>query len=414
MALVLLLVPLDLEVVLVPPVDFAESLRKISLFAFEIPALCLVAATAKGLIQRLRERLRSPLVLALIMILTSSLLSALAQPSLRTAHAVLRLLEALAIGYAVSSVARTAARQLVVPMAAMAVLQSSLAVVQVARGEVFGLYFIGEQPPLLELGDLVSAKGTFSHPYLLAGWAAVGAAACLAMAARACGPGPRVGAAVLVSVAAVPIGLTFSRMSLVGFALAVPVLAAAAKRSARIRLPLLSLLLGFGVPALIAFEGWYARGEQSLSGGGADVVSSGRLRLLTQAAELVRDSPLFGVGPGEYAPALRDAYDITRPSEILPVHHVPALIAAETGVAAGVASLVLLGLLAWRSSRSSLAWTAFALYLPFVLLDWPYGQPQGLPVLAAWVGLVLALSSRSTEKPTYGPATSPESAPCTS
>ena len=405
LAMTLLLVPLDLEVVLAESATRGEELHRLSFFAWDLPALTLLLVSATDMARHAR-RARDPVVAAVTCLLATYVLSALAHPSGRALHTTIRLLEAVAIAHAVRQSARQDMRLLVWPIGMMVLLQSVLAVVQVSTGEVLGLGVLGEHPPLLPVGDTVMAKGTFSHPYLLAGWSAVAGTVLLVAASQARRTGVRLLVSCLTALAAVPIGLTFSRMGVLGLLLAAPVMAWAAIHRPTVRLPAAGLAIGFLGSSAAAFGGWSARAEQTTGSAGtsADALSSGRVEFLRQGGDLLADSPLLGVGPGQYGTALEASGSVSPESPLFPVHAVPALIAVEAGVLAGFAALALLAVLTWRALRGAQAWCVFAAYVPFVVLDWPYGQPQGLPVLAAWVGAVLCLARvRSAASPAPQP-----------
>lgn len=404
LAMTLLLAPLDLEVILVESATRGEELHRLSFFAWDLPALVLLLVSATDMLRRAR-RVRDPVVAAVTCLLATYVLSALLHPSGRALHTTVRLLEAVAIAYAVRQAERHDLRLLLWPIGMMVALQSMLAVVQVSTGEVLGLGALGEHPPLLPVGDTVMAKGTFSHPYLLAGWSAVVATVLLMAASRTRRTGARYLLSSLTALAAVPIGLTFSRMGVLGLLLAAPVVMWTAIRRPTVRLPASGLAIGFLGSSAAAVGGWSARAEQTTgsTGTSADAVSSGRVEFLRQGGDLLAGSPLLGVGPGQYGPALEASGLVPPESPLFPVHAVPALIGVEAGLLAGSAALALLAVMGWRALRRAQAWYVYVAYLPFVLLDWPIGQPQGLPVLAAWVGAVLCLARVMSAAPAPQP-----------
>jgi O-antigen ligase len=253
------------------------------------------------------------------------------------------------------------------------------------------------------------AKGTFPHPYLLAGWAAMAVGVAFAVAVRTASPWARWASVIVAALGSTALAVTFSRMSVAGLALASPAAGWGALRSRRYRVPAAAVVFGFLTPAALFIGGWSARAGQTTggSGSGVDALASGRVTFAKQSLELIRDSPLLGVGPGQYAVALADQLQLPHDLLVYPVHNVPLLLAAETGVAGGLAALVVLLALMNGARRTLDAWIALSLYLPFVLLDWPFGQPHGVLVLAMWAGVVAKLNASKPHIPVH-----PECANC--
>lgn len=280
--------------------------------------------------------------------------------------------------------------------------QSILATGQVLAGQALGLTLLGfgesQSYPLIPFGGLPSARGTFFHPYVLAGFAVIVSTIVFARTVLLHQQRRLMYAATCAI--AVPIGLTYSRMSVLAllgvmsFALFVP-----RGRRRRNAVGLSALLLGVMLPAVVTADGWIARGQQSLGDGGAgaggavDRFSSGRLTFAKQAGGLIADEPLFGVGPTTYV----DVLGRVDPSLdlVFHVHVVPALIAAESGILAGVVFLLLLvnlALGAWRAG--GVARALFCAPLAFLVLDhFLYSSTQGVVLLAIWIGYVSGLSN---------------------
>lgn len=279
--------------------------------------------------------------------------------------------------------------------------QSILATGQVLAGRALGLTLLGlgeaQSFPLILFAGLPSARGTFFHPYILAGFAVI--ASTIIFARTVLLDKQRRSMYVATCAVGAPIGLTYSRMSVLAL-LGVAAFALAAPRVDRRRHAqgVSALLLGALVPALVTLDGWVARGQQSLGeggvgeGGAADKFSSGRLTFLEQAGGLIRDEPFFGVGPTSYV----DVLGRVDPSLdlVFHVHVVPVLIAAESGILAGVVFVLLmvgLAVQAWRTG--AVARALFCAPLPFLLLDhFLYSTTQGLVLLAVWIGCLSGLS----------------------
>ena len=66
------------------------------------------------------------------------------------------------------------------------------------------------------------------------------------------------------------------------------------------------------------------------------------------------------------------------------------LAAAEGGVWTGLAMVVLLGVVGWRALRTDeVALAVYVALLPFLLLDhFAYSLPQGMVILAVWLGFL--------------------------
>lgn len=276
---------------------------------------------------------------------------------------------------------------------AVALEQSLLAVGQVIAGHGLGLSALGlgdlESVPLIPFGGVPSARGTFLHPYVLAGFTAV---MCTILLARTLLYHKRFWTFwALTAATAVPLGLTFSRMSVLALGLFSIVLVAARCGRCRRAGCLAALLLGVLTPAISAADGWIARGQQSVQASDAETLTSGRLILLRQAWQLIESSPLLGVGPDNYLSVVGGKNpDLER---ILHVHNVPLLVAAENGILAGLLLTALLVSLAIAALRSGAAarWIFCAL-LPFLLLDhFAYSRVQGLVLFGLWIGAVLGV-----------------------
>lgn len=279
-------------------------------------------------------------------------------------------------------------------LAIVGVEQSLLAIGQAITGRPLGLAALGlgELPSLaLPLaGGVTSVRGTLFYPYMLAGFSVL---ICTIMLAGTLLSHRRSLFWVLSMAAAVPIGLTYSRMSVLAvFGLAAVLLLAGGPRR-RNAIGLAAVLSGALIPAALTFEGWLARGQQTVAATDAESVSSGRIMLVRQAWMIIKDAPIFGVGPGNYTDVLAQTEPDT--PYLLPVHNVPLLVAAEAGVLAGlmcVALLCSLGMLAWQSGVASRS--LYCAILPFLFLDViPYRTPQGIVMFGLWIGAVMSVAS---------------------
>jgi len=126
--------------------------------------------------------------------------------------------------------------------------------------------------------------------------------------------------------------------------------------------------------------GWLERVSQPLND-----LDSGRLELVRQAILVIREHPVFGVGPGQYGPAIADL-----PPDVINytmVHVVPMLVAAEFGIAVGIASLFWLVALGVRSLRVSVYSTALlGAVVPYLFLDnMHYVFPAGFAMFGLWL-----------------------------
>jgi hypothetical protein len=309
-------------------------------------------------------------------------------PSPQGTQTVLRVLAAVLLAIAIVRLLGSPRRPLIVgAIGAGAIAQTAIAVLQVRAGAPLGMPWLGEfADPLYEVGGHVAARGTMYHHYLLAGLALVAAVLLAAEGLR----GGRIAMwwTAATALAAIPIGLTYSRAGLAGLALAIAALAIGARARPRPHLlAIAAILAGAGIPSLLTFDAWTTQSEKSFEPNGRDI-------LLREGLALYATEPLVGIGPGRMVIALADQ-ERSRPGSVellQPTHDVPILALVEGGPLAGVACTVLIAAAAWRARRS---WPALALvgaYLPFVLLDhFPYTHAQGLVLSGVWLGAVVAL-----------------------
>jgi len=157
--------------------------------------------------------------------------------------------------------------------------------------------------------------------------------------------------------------------------------------------------------AVVLHTGWQERASQTLSN-----LDSGRLELMGQAVLVIREHPVFGVGPGQYGPALTDL-----PPEVIDhvmVHAVPLLVAAEFGIVAGIAFLSWLIVNGVRSLRVSIHSIAlFCAVVPYLFLDsLHYVLPMGVTMFGIWLAALDSdrlLCERDRDGPKRSMATEP-------
>ena len=386
--LAVLLLPFNVEVQLAEYGGFSDLQHRVSFFLFDIPLLLLAVVSVPSLLKLRPGPLRATAWgIGALVALTALALAV--HPSARGFQVLARLVMNLAVpALTWAALSRGWQRGLGGALAGAAVLQTAIGIGQVVRGETLGLTFLGENPPLLPFGDALAAKGTFVHPYMLAAFAllACGAAivAYLDLQERAW--------LVALAVVAVPIGLTYSRMSalaVVGVGIALVI--ASIKRGGWAAHALIALLLGLGIPALATVDAWVGKAKPVPAETGVDAVTNFRGTFTEEALDLISDEPVVGVGPGLYVLALEKRYGTGAEEEVFPVHNVPLLVAAESGIPAGVLATVLLACLGWAALRAGTGpLVVFLAYAPFLLLDhFPYDNFQGLTMTGLWAGMIL-------------------------
>lgn len=371
----------------------------VSIFFFDLPAIALAIVTL-GIVFRAERRIpKGPIAIAAASLILLVTLSLLLDPSARGVQTVLRVLEAALLAFVVARLARGDDIKTVAGgFIGVACLEAALGLSQVIRGQTLGLTGLGENPPLTAFGESLSAKGTFVHHYIFGAYLLVAAAAAIAMAMRT---GKKLWLLPLPLLAA-GFGFTYSRTGAIAIVLAVGVLVIHGwVRDRFLILAAAFLLMGTGISMIASPDGWLLRvrqtvGTEKIPGvSRLDSVSTERIILIRQAGEMISEEPLTGIGAGFYSFALAEQLGQPRDSEIefKPVHNVPILIAAESGIPAGVVTLTLLALLgfaAWRGGPD--AQVLYVIYLPFLMLDhFPYDAPMGLALTGLWAGTILWL-----------------------
>ncbi len=355
----------------------------VNLYLFDLPQALLVAATIPALARGLRARSLGLGAGLWAVIASVVLLSFAVHPSLEGVQTIFRVLGALSIAVAFAGLDRRE-RTLVLGALAVATLtQTAWSVAQVLTGGPLGASWLFEsQKPLARAGDAWVPKGTMQTPYLLTALALVSSLLLTRHALRA----RTVSWAFAIIALVIPVGLTYSRGALAGLVAAIAVLAPRAHTDLARRIVVVALAAGVAVPGALTWSGWLARGEQF----GEERADSGRGILMLQGLAVFAMEPLMGVGPGRYMAAVRSLTDDpgTR-ARLLPTHDVPLLVAAESGVVAGAAVIVLLGALVLRAlrDRDDAAIALYLVMLPFWLLDpLPYALPQGTVLTGLWLG----------------------------
>jgi hypothetical protein len=375
-------------------------------FPVDAAFAALLIFSIRPLIGRIRSR-SVGLATAAAGLLWAALVVALAfHPSGRGVLHLFRFAGVIAAADTLASLRRSTERTVAVGALVVTTgLQAMIAVLQRFNGgSPLGLFSLGEQTvPWTPLFGGKATYGTMVHAYVLAALGGLTVAICIAGALRDVIPRRLAFAGVVAG--AVPMAITYSRMSVLAVVgLAVTLTVCLRRRDPRRGLAarlLLALAIGALVPAAVSPGPWLGRAGQS-SGRTSEDISTGRVTLMHQSLSLLAKHPLTGVGPGRYSFAVRDDPAIrkldSRPM-VFPVHNVPLLIAAEGGILAVLAILAVGLALGWQTRRGGVAVVSVLLgLLPFILLDhlnWTY--PQGLLLLGLWLGAVDAIAGSWTE-----------------
>jgi hypothetical protein len=377
--------------------------RDVALYPVDLASAALIVVGSRTFLRRLcsSPALWGCRLFALVDLLL--LVALAAHPSWRGAHLLVELIAALYVAVFVAEHLRMpSGRVLLVMIGAIAVAETIWSLAQVAAGGPLGLAFIGESSkPLLRIGLYGTPRGSFVHPYSLAGFALVSSALLVAHALRT---SRRPLWLVAAAVAVAPVGFTYSRAAALGVAGAAFVLAVGAvasrepSRRRALAAAAVAIAFGFGVPAAVANANWRSRASSTVGTSDAESFTTNRTRLDHEAIDLMGRHLALGVGTGQYVAALIARYHGHEPDPRLPnlyaVHDVPLMVGAEAGVVALGAALALLVGLGWGAWRGGPAAAALYLaFLPFWVLDYfPYGYPQGIVMTGLWVGGVDGLN----------------------
>jgi O-antigen ligase len=144
-----------------------------------------------------------------------------------------------------------------------------------------------------------------------------------------------------------------------------------------------AILLPLTATGLLLRSGWLVRAAQS-----ANLDLTTRDALAARAIEMIRSSPLTGIGPVQYGPHLtRMGLSVLDPHV---VHNLPLLVSAEFGVIVGAAFTLWIGILGFRAFRLSVfAAAIFLSIIPFLMLDnlhYVYGN--GMAMFAIWLAML--------------------------
>ena len=308
-------------------------------------------------------------------------------------------------------------RDVAVPAALMIVTQAGVATAQAIEQHSLGLGLLGEhvlEPAASGISVVTSsagvrllrAYGLTDHPNILGGLLALGMIAIAAAWLGTTDRRVRLGMVIVAALATIALLLTFSRGAWIGLVAGALVTATVvgAARGSRASRPW--LLLAGAMPVAIALS-WFALGPYLLARAdlGEDLPRTEaqsideRLAISGAALTVVGAHPLLGTGIGTLPEVL--ASDTTLAFEPGPAHVVPLEIAAEDGLPAA-AAYVLLIVVAFRRAvlgvfragdRASPGPLAVGLLTAVVtvgLFDhYPWTSAAGLAWLAIAVGLCL-------------------------
>lgn len=300
---------------------------------------------------------------------------------------------------AVSATSATWRRALTMAIVGLGATQLAIGVAQVTSGGPLGLHTLGELRDAVVDGDVVRAAGTLPHAYVLAWLAVTLAASALLLAARwGEGRGALGGYSVCLAVVSLTAGRT-AILAGVLVVLSVVVVPRLDRRWLWVGVGVLALAFG----ALVNAGSWGARVDQASAARDLDALSVDRLTLMEDAAGLMADEPITGVGLGAYS----DSLERLRPDALQRVvHNVPLLAGAEGGVV--VFLLVCLGLVGLNiaSVVDRTFAPVFAAFAPFALFDnVSWTRSQG--TFAAGLLLGLALAEVSAHADRQRPVTHP-------
>lgn len=290
------------------------------------------------------------------------------------------------------------ARPWLTALAVASALEVLLALLQVWHGHALGLTWFGEiQRPVMVQGTRPLPRGTFSHPYVLAGFALATLAVVVVRSDLRWGWAWAVGLGI-------PLGLTFSRSA----AFALVGLLLVARRTARhgdrrAATVVAACIASAAATGILSWAGWQARADQTLQARGADVLTSYRVTAAHDALDIVSNQPVLGVGPARGVLVSRQSNPDGVGVDV--AHNVPLLVAVEAGAPAGVLVAALLVYVCVRAVRAGPRSVAVLLcYLPFFLFDnFPYASPQGLFSSALWAAALSASIGDAARVRPFGP-----------
>ena len=359
-------------------------------------------------VDRLRQRLVDRLIWGGLAVAGVLALTALVHPSPRGAVLVVRLVVCVSLA---DLLVRTDGHRrdvLVRWLGIATLLQCGIAVAQRVTRHAVGLAFLGEPRYPFRAGYPVPA-GTMRDAYPLAAFGLFAAALHAVAVAQGWRRG-RLSPAVIVA-GGVLAGLSGSRAAVLTAALIISALIISAGRKGIAAGAL--LVIGLALAGVPSHDLWLGRVAPVADTGGGVDASNGRSALTGQAIEIIRRNPLAGVGPGNYSRALSDIPALAERTSaygVLPVHDMPLLAVAESGLLMVVPLGFVAGCLAIAGFRRRARWSPLLLAIvPYLLLDlvfWFY--PEGLFMVAIAIGLTitgsLARSARPEPALAVGPA----------
>jgi hypothetical protein len=296
----------------------------------------------------------------------------------------LRLVAAVMVALEIGGMRRREVMQFVIlPLVVAAAAQGVLAFGQAVNGGPLGVP--GEPTEFGAVADTVRPAGTASHPYMLTTYCLVAVSAGALVWTQSISRwwlGP-------LALAAVPIGLSFSRAAVVSVLFAGVGWVIAVVGKPRIYgPPVAAVMLGIAVPALLFAPAWLERLEDSTTGSLNDA-SANRVELTNQAIDMIADYTLVGVGPWRYTIVAEADYPLATGDDS-PVHSLPFLVTTEFGVVIGIAFLAALVALGVRAGRTGpLTFALFGAVMGFTVFDVVlYWYPAGLVLFGVWLGLL--------------------------
>jgi hypothetical protein len=384
--LLVALVPLTLGAVLwSAPGGATDPNRWVSVGPADIVSIAIVVVWLGSALGRGRDQIRlsnRPLCWAAVGVLGLEVVALAVHPSPRGLELVARLAAAAATADLTRRVgAELGRRALLAAIVAVGAAESVLAMAQSLTGRPLAVRPLAFEGELWRYGTSWAGRGGFDHQYHLACLLALAIGAAVLGVHEAGRPLPW---CLGLGVCAAGMAVTLSRAGVLGLAAAIAVAAVAWLRTRdRSGWIALALVAGLAIGMTGFGNGWVTRSETSLD---KTSVDSGRRDRAAEALRLVREAPVFGVGPGRYVIALEDVEH----AELRPAHDLPLHVAAEAGIAAGLAATAALALLTVRCARiGARCLTVFLPMLPFLLLDaYPYSWPGGLALSGVWLGLL--------------------------
>jgi O-Antigen ligase len=335
---------------------------------------------------RVKQRTSAPLVDAAVLLLGALIVSTLIHPIDRGVGIIVRLAGAIVVTDWLGAADRKLLRTLGTTVAALALFQWALGLVQLTVGGPLGLWFLGERgTPLFRFGTSYGPAGTFFHCYLLAGFVSVAMGVTNSLALRGV-LGKRL--AVAVTVAGTSSAFyAYSRVSVISavlFAFTMFAVAVFQREHRRFALTTVGVVIATAAISLaLTFDGWTTKVEYVSKFG----ATTGRTELLQQNFDAFLRHPWIGVGTGRYTLSLLDEgrkLGVTP----RPPHMVPMAALNEAGMLAAPALLAqaaAIGLLIWRRRWGMLLPIA-TLLSPLFLEQFMWNTPEGMMMVALGFG----------------------------